>query len=361
MTQSVPALEDRMIRHIQMTGPLPLAEYMHWCLADKTDGYYQSSNAIGRAGDFITAPEVSQMFGELIGIWLIQAWQALGSPNPCNLVELGPGNGTLMADILRGTRVDPAFTSAVSTHLVETSPGLTKVQQQKLKEHDGIEWHVSMDTVPQGTMLYVANEFLDALPFRQYVKSGKSWLERCISVDENNTLAWVLGDGQIEPDALPAGHQDEPDGAVFEISTIREGFVKRVCEAVAQQGGCALFVDYGHGQSGFGDTFQAISKHSFANPLENPGKADLTSHVDFSPFANLAIKSGCKKTGLLTQGEFLLRTGLLERAGMLGSGKSEDEKKRIKGEAERLALPDQMGGLFKVFGVSSTAPLWPFD
>ncbi|MEL7429447.1 MAG: SAM-dependent methyltransferase [Pseudomonadota bacterium] len=361
MTRSSPALKDRIARHIRMAGPLPLAEYMHWCLADKTDGYYQSSNAIGRAGDFITAPEVSQMFGELIGIWLIKAWQALGSPGQVNLVELGPGNGTLMADILRVTRVDPAFTSAVKTHLVETSPGLTKVQQQKLNGLGDIEWHASMDTVPKGTTLFVANEFLDALPFRQYVKLGKSWLERCVSIDENNNLEWVLGNGKIEPEALPTGHQDEPDGAVFEISTIREGFAERVCQTIAGQGGAALFIDYGHGQSGFGDTFQALSAHEYADPLAEPGTVDLTSHVDFHPLFNVAEKAGCSTHCLLRQGEFLLRLGLLERAGRLGADKPGDVQARLTREAERLALPDQMGDLFKVFAVSSVPQLWPFD
>lgn len=353
-------LIDRIKRHIQTNGPLPLAEYMHWCLADKTHGYYQTQNAFGRKGDFITAPEVSQMFGELIGVWLIKTWHTLGSPTPFSLIELGPGNGTLMNDILRAVRVDPEFLAGARVTLVETSERLVSKQRKKLSGFENIEWQQSLDEAPSMPSLIVANEFLDALPFRQYVKADGQWRENCVGLNDDGELSWVLGSGILDPDSLPTRHDKESEGAVFEISTVRETIVENIAHRLSEKGGAALLIDYGHAKSGFGDTFQGISAHSHTDPLLNPGEADLTSHVDFEPLVSVAEKSGCVAMPVLTQGEFLLRLGLLERAGALGSGKSADEQKRITLEAERLALPQEMGDLFKVLAVSSEPNLWPF-
>lgn len=354
------SLKERIARHIKINGPLPLAEYMHWCLADKTHGYYQNETVFGREGDFVTAPEVSQMFGELIGSWLVSAWQAIGSPASFNLVELGPGNGTLMSDILRTTKLAPAFSEAMSVVLVETSERLIEKQRETLKEAKNVQWLKSIDEISTAPMLLVANEFLDALPFRQYIKANDKWREHCVGLDENGELTWVLGTGLLEQDGLPYNYEKEPDGAVFEVSTIRESFVERISQMIAERSGAALFIDYGHLESGFGDTFQAIAQHAYSDPLSNPGKADLTSHVDFAPFTNIASRSACYALPPLNQETFLLELGLLERAGKIGSGKSQTEQQQITAQAERLALPHEMGNLFKVFAISSQKNLWPF-
>ncbi|MEM7290209.1 MAG: SAM-dependent methyltransferase, partial [Pseudomonadota bacterium] len=206
----------------------------------------------------------------------------------------------------------------------------------------------------------LGNEFLDALPSRQYVKSKNVWRERCVGLDDNEDLTWVLGSGVLASDDLPTGHAQEPDGSVFEISTIRESFVERLCDLISENKGAALLIDYGHGQSGFGDTFQAVADHQFTDPLMEPGLADLTSHVDFEPLMKIASGKHCQAMPLVTQGEFLLEMGLLERAGLLGADKSHEDQQAITRQAERLALPDQMGNLFKVLAISSGPELWPF-
>ena len=354
-------LIDRIRRHISMNGPLPLAEYMHWCLADKTHGYYQTKYVFGREGDFITAPEVSQMFGELIGIWLIKTWEILGRFEQFNLVEIGPGKGTLMRDILRATKLDASFSKAAIPVLIETSELLVDTQKETLQDYEHIVWQKSMDELDERPTLIVGNEFLDALPPRQYVKFENEWYERGVGISEQDGLTWVtLPTSKLDTNLLPSGHEDEPDGAIFEISTIRESFVERIANHVSSNTGAAILIDYGHAKSGFGDTFQAITKHQFTDPLAAPGDADLTSHVDFDPLSKVAIQSNCIPMNVMTQGDFLLKLGLLERAGALGASKSTEEQHRITREAERLALPHEMGDLFKVFAFSSGDMLWPF-
>ncbi|MEM7067546.1 MAG: class I SAM-dependent methyltransferase [Pseudomonadota bacterium] len=353
-------LKSRIIRHIAMSGPIPLAEYMHWCMADRSQGYYKTQNAIGSEGDFVTAPEISQMFGELIGIWAIQAWQSIGAPKRFSLVELGPGHGTLMADLLRATSMSKEFQQAAHTVLIETSDQLINIQREKLHGHDNISWASEFDEVSSDPVILIANEFLDVLPFRQYVKANGQWHENSIGLDDDaETLKWVLGTGLLSLDDLPAGHLEEPDGAVFEVSQARELFVRRIADVISTNDGAALFIDYGHAQSGFGDTFQALKSHAFADPLAEPGSADLTSHVDFGALVSAISDCSIHCNDVLTQGEFLLSLGLLERAGQLGAGKSETVQAELTGQAERLALPTQMGELFKVLSFSSGESLSP--
>ena len=353
-------LKDRIIRHIQMSGPLPLAEYMHWCMADRADGYYHSQTSIGSRGDFITAPEISQMFGELIGIWLVNSWKAIGAPQHFNLVELGPGHGTLMKDALRATKTSGGFFDAAQVTLIETSQKLKDSQQQKLAGTTDLNWLDDFQQVPDLPTLIIANEFLDVLPIRQYVKSSEKWHENTIGIADDG-LCWLLGTATMPTDGLPEGHRQEPDGAVFEISNSREAVIDQIAEHLLRNTGAALFIDYGHVRSGFGDTFQAVKDHEYVNVLELPGSCDLTSHVDFGALSNVAAEAGCQVHPILTQGEFLLALGLLERAGQLGAGKSGDVQARLTKEAERLALPDQMGDLFKVFAISTCEQLFPFS
>ena len=346
-------LKERIVRHIEMTGPLPVAEYMHWCLADSEAGYYTNAQVLGREGDFVTAPEVSQMFGELIGVWAIQAWQNMGAPDLFNLVELGPGRGTLMKDLLRACNSVPEFIKAAKIHLVETSDRLSDVQKQTLHGTENVYWCKSLADVPQGASILIANEFLDALPFRQYVKQDGKWLERAVGLDESDQLVWNLSSSMLETEFLPKKHKEEPDGSVFEISNTREAYVSDISTRLSDSGGTALLIDYGHSKSGFGDTFQALSSHAYADPLAEPGKTDLTSHVDFEPLRKIAMAHDLHVSEIIAQGEFLLSLGLLERAGALGAGQSEAVQAGLVKDAERLALPDQMGELFKVMTISS--------
>ncbi|MEZ5873125.1 MAG: class I SAM-dependent methyltransferase [Nitratireductor sp.] len=346
------SLRQRISRMIRHAGPMPLAEFIHLALSDPENGYYSRQTAIGAKGDFITAPEVSQLFGELIGIWCVSAWQALGSPPAIALVEAGPGHGTLMADILRTAQRFADFNSAISVHLLETSPAMVARQRKRLSgTGHAIQWHASLQALPAMPAILIANELLDVLPFRQYVKSGKNWLENCIGLDGSDKLTFMLGAGQIDPALLPHGHEFEPDGSVFEVSPAREAFVQELCEHVLAHNGAALLIDYGHVKSGFGDTFQAVRAHKPTNPLEAPGDADLTSHVDFEPLKRLADHAGIGRSAIATQGEFLLAMGLLERAGILGSTADNDRREQIRTEVERLAAPNEMGNLFKVIGL----------
>ena len=346
------SLRERISRMIRLAGPMPLAEFMHVALNDPQSGYYSRQPAIGAKGDFITAPEVSQLFGELIGIWCVSAWKSLGSPPAFALVEAGPGHGTLMADILRTAQRFASFNSAISVHLIEASPAMVARQRERLANAGHrIHWHTALQTLPAMPTLFIANELLDVLPFRQYVKSGRNWLENCVGLDANGKLAFMLGAGQIDPALLPDGHQHQPDGSVFETSLAREAFVQELCENLLKREGAALLIDYGHMKSGFGDTFQAVQAHKPADPLADPGSADLTSHVDFEPLRRLADHAGIAGSAIATQGEFLLAMGLLERAGLLGSTAGNDRREQIRNEVERLAGPGQMGSLFKVMGL----------
>ncbi|MEZ5790756.1 MAG: class I SAM-dependent methyltransferase [Nitratireductor sp.] len=345
-------LRKRLARMIAHSGPMSLAEFMHVAMSDPVDGYYNRKPAIGSKGDFITAPETSQLFGEMIAIWCVSAWYEMGSPGTVALVEAGPGNGTLMADLLRSARNFPDFLSAIHVHLVETSPAMMARQRERLSGlANDIHWHASMEAVPPIPMLFIANELLDVMPIRQYVKSGRNWLENCVGLDGAGKLAFTLGAGQIDPALLPEGHQLEPDGAVFEISPAREAFILELCERLKNSNGAALLIDYGHSASGFGDTFQALRTHTYANALAEPGQADLTSHVDFAPLTALARATTIAAAPICSQGDFLLAMGLLQRAGILGANADAARREQIRGEVQRLAGPDEMGNLFKVMGL----------
>lgn len=341
-------LKSRIIKHIKTSGSLPLAEYMHWCMADPKDGYYANQEAIGSKGDFITAPEISQMFGEMIGIWAVETWEALNKPPELNLVELGPGKGTLMQDLLRIGNAVPEFLKAAHVQMIETSEKLIKTQKETLGEYDNIAWQKSIKDIPNQPTLIIANEFLDVLPVRQYIKTKNEWSEHAINVDENDELIWTLGTGILDKESLPENANQEPEGAVFEISTIREAFIANTSELLNENSGAALFIDYGHSKTDFGDTVQAMRAHGYADILKEPGLADLTAHVDFNALSNIAKKAGMNVKPLSPQGEFLLGKGLIERAGQLGREQSPEIQEQLTQQAERLALPDEMGNLFKV-------------
>jgi SAM-dependent MidA family methyltransferase len=347
------ALARRIAERIAALGPMPVSEFMATCLFDPDHGYYTTREPFGVEGDFVTAPEVSQMFGELVAVWVYSAWQAIGRPMPVCLAEIGPGRGTLMADMLRTLdRLDTGFAAGLDVAMVEASPRLAETQRGTL---DGARvkptWHASIDALPAMPAIIVANELFDALPIRQFVRTGRGWLERMVTVDDEGDLAFAAGGSGIDPSLLPPGANDQPEGAIFEAAPARQAMMDTIAGRIAASGGAALVFDYGHLEPGFGDTLQAVRRHAFDPVLAHPGEADLTSHVDFAALAVAASAHGLA-TRAMTQGQFLIGMGLLQRAGVLGAGAGEADRDRIRGEAERLAGDDGMGRLFKALMVS---------
>lgn len=353
------ALKAKIVDLIEALGPISVSEYMALCLSDPEHGYYTTRDPFGRGGDFVTAPEVSQMFGELVGAWIVHAWHALGRPADITVAEIGPGRGTLMKDLARTIgKLAPGFRDAARFRLIEISTKLRSEQAATLARTTGsFEWHGTVNELPAGPLFIVGNEIFDAIPTRQYVKAGGRWAERMVDTDHpRNDLRFVAGAGGIDPDLLPPEAAAAPEGAIFEVAPARTALMQSIAEQVARYGGAGLFFDYGHTTPAVGDTLQAMRAHSYDDPLAHPGESDLTSHVDFAALAEMAAASGLE-VRLATQGDFLLRMGLLERAGALGATLDETGRDRIRSEAQRLASPDQMGRLFKVLAIGSVADL----
>jgi SAM-dependent MidA family methyltransferase len=360
-------LAEKIKALIRMNGPISVTDYFALCLADPEFGYYKTRDPFGRGGDFVTAPEVSQLFGEMIGIFLVHAWRKHLMPKRAvRIAEIGPGRGTMMADILRVvSKIAPELYDAATVHLVETSPALTGIQAETLAAHrDRVHWHLGFDDIPQGFLLLAANEFFDAVPIRQFVKTSSGFRERLVGLDASGDLTFAAGVTGIDPSLLPSGHRHQPPGAVAELAPARSGVMQAIADRLFNSGGTALIIDYGHVEPGFGDTLQAVLKHRFDPPLAHPGEADLTSHVDFAALADVAKGRSIHVNGLMPQGDFLLRLGIAERAGILGAGRDADRQAEIRAAVERLAgdRPGEMGELFKVLAVSSPeVALMPFE
>jgi SAM-dependent MidA family methyltransferase len=345
-------LKERIASLIEATGPIPVSEYMATCLFDPTDGYYTTREPFGVAGDFTTAPEISQMFGELIAVWLYQTWQALGRPTPATLAEIGPGRGTLMKDMLRTlARLDPAFASSATFAMIETSPRLRDIQKATLAGSTSpVAWHETIATLPRAPLLIVGNELFDALPIRQFVRQGGGWRERMVGLDDDGRLAFFAGAGSVDVALLPPDEDAAPKGSIAEIAPARSALMQAIAERLATDGGAGLFIDYGYLEPGFGDTLQAMRAHAYEDVLASPGEADLTAHVDFAALAATSRGQGLA-AHLTTQGDFLLAMGLLERAGNLGAKADEAAREKISAAVERLAGPRAMGELFKVLAI----------
>ncbi|MCC1491313.1 class I SAM-dependent methyltransferase [Cognatishimia sp. F0-27] len=338
-------LTTRFLRQIAASGPITLAEYMATCLGHPEHGYYSTRDPLGRAGDFITAPEISQMFGELIGLCLAQCWLDQGAPDPVALIELGPGRGTLMADILRATRGVAGFHAAARVHLVETSPTLRAVQAQTLAGHDPV-WHDTVDSLPAMPLLVVANEFFDALPIRQFERDPGGWRERLVGIQDG---ALALGLADAAPlAALDHRLEDTDPGDLVETCAPATAIAAMLGARIAQHGGTALLIDYGDWRS-LGDTFQAMADHAPTDPFAAPGTADLTAHVDFEALARAA--SPAQHTRLTSQGVFLERLGITDRARALAKALRGDALETHISAHRRLTHPDEMGSLFKVLGL----------
>ncbi|MCB5200386.1 SAM-dependent methyltransferase [Loktanella sp. TSTF-M6] len=344
-------LADRLMARIATDGPMTLADYMSTCLLDPIDGYYATRDPFGAAGDFITAPEISQMFGELIGLALAQAWMDQGSPKRFSLAEPGPGRGTLMADILRATARVPGFRDAAEVHLIEASPVLRAAQAQLVP--DAI-WLDHLDALPAQPLFLVANEFFDALPIRQFQRDDRGWRERVVGLSDG---ALTLGLTEPAPLAMLADRMDDTrDGDVIEVSKHAQDAARIIGARIAGHGGAALIVDYG-GWTSFGDTFQAVQAHQPVDPFATPGAADLTAHVDFAALAQAAQPALHSK--LTPQGVFLERLGISNRAQALAKGLSEPARETLISAHRRLTHPAEMGDLFKVLGLyaaGSTPP-----
>jgi NADH dehydrogenase [ubiquinone] 1 alpha subcomplex assembly factor 7 len=389
---------QKLAARIAASGPIPFHDYMQACLYDPEHGYYKRRDPLGRGGDFITAPEISQVFGELIGLWAGETWRRMGEPDEIRLVELGPGRGTLMADALRALRVLPGFRKSVTVHLIETSESLACAQKEALKGVScPVFWHCETSEVPPGVAIVIANEFLDCLPVRQYVfdAATRLWRERMVAfeaggfkfelnaegIEDPLILSFSPGGegtpelrstvrGGPQPAPSPRGERagvrgafnDTEDGAILEIRPGTAAILEALAGRAAQAPIAALIVDYGYSRPSTGDTVQAVSRHRYAGLFERPGEADLTAHVDFPDLIRQAEALGLGAYGPMPMGEWLLRLGLEARVDQLMSSVSEEAAREVVSRISRLVDPKQMGALFKavIFTSGGVGPLPPF-
>lgn len=328
-------------RQIAASGPMTLHDYMSLCLSHPEHGYYPTRDPLGAAGDFTTAPEISQIFGELIGLALAQCWLDMGRPAGARLVELGPGRGRLMADALRAAKAAPGFLDAAEPWFVEISPAL-RAEQAKLVP--GANWAERFEDVPAGPLLLIGNEFFDALPVHQYEMTAKGWAERMVGI-KGDRLAFGL-----HPSPLPLGAA--PVGALRERRPAGLAISGGIGARIAREGGAAILVDYGYGETPpmGADTVQALRRHAYADPLDAPGEADLTAHVDFAALAGAARESGAAVSRLVGQGEWLARLGAGARAEALARARP-DRAESVADALHRLTAPEEMGTLFKALAI----------
>ncbi len=353
MAEERSPLENEIRRLIAVAGPMSIAEYMRLCLTHPLYGYYVIRDPLGAHGDFVTAPEISQMFGELIGVWMVTVWQQIGSPENVRLVELGPGRGTLMSDALRAAKVVGDFHAALVVHLVEISPKLQQAQEQLLGGLGvPILWHSALAEVPSGPVIIIANEFIDALPVHQAVKRADGWHERVVEIAPSGELAIGIARDPLPhfEATLPRGLRQSPVGSVYEwrSDTVALEIGRRV-----RTDGAALIIDYGHAWYGLGETFQAVAGHSFTDPLRAPGEADLTAHVDFAALAQSAQIIGGRIHGPISQRDLLRGLGIDKRAAALKT-RAPERAAEIDQALARLTAtgPRGMGELFKALAIA---------
>jgi len=342
-------LTEILTERIRLGGPITVADFMAEALSHPDYGYYTTREPFGAQGDFTTAPEISQMFGELIGLWAAVVWQSLGAPERLVLAEIGPGRGTLMSDLLRAAGTVPPFMKALDVWLVETSPRLRARQQQTLAGQD-VHWCERFEDLPEGPLLVVANELFDALPIRQFEKHAGTWHERMVGLGEDG-FAFVLGPATT-PD-LPAEVLAAADGSIAETCPEGRALAATMGRRLGREPGFALIIDYGHPFSAVGDTLQAVKRHRFHPLLDQPGTADITAHVDFEALASAAIPA--RAWGPVTQGQFLQGLGIQSRAAMLAANAGPKISADIAGQMRRLIDPAEMGTLFKALALAHPA------
>ena len=340
------SLSDLINRQIETTGPMSVATFMGLCLTHPRHGYYSASDPLGARGDFITAPEISQMFGELIGFFAVNVWQQLGEPRTFTLLELGPGRGTLMEDALRVAARADGFIDAMHLQLFDSNPTLRAEQEKRLGRYSPY-WAEEIDALADDPVIIIANEFFDALPIRQYVKGETGWHERQIGLI-NSRRAFGLSPTPIPQSAMPPELADATPGEVYEASLAGEDVMKRLGQRVHDQTGALLAIDYGYAETRTGETLQALSRHAFADPLERPGEIDLSAHVNFGALGKVAVEIGLETQPVVPQRDFLARLGIVERATALARA-NPDQLETIGAALKRLTAPEEMGTLFKVF------------
>lgn len=350
----MPGLADVLKRRIAENGPISVADYMTAALTDPEHGYYMRHDPFGRGGDFITAPEVSQMFGELIGLTCAEAWQAMGRPESFQLVELGPGRGTLMADALRAGKVVQGFNQAARVSLIEASPVLRAKQKNALA---GLalhppQWLDDFSETPEGPLVVVANEFFDALPVRQFVNTRDGWREKLVTVGKTGDFAFGLSAKPPTRNEEPRAPINAPLGSVFEVCPAAVALVAAIAGRLSRHRGQALIVDYGHDATALGDTLQAVKNHRYAEALAEPGGADLTAHVDFQALKRAAGAAGAQVFGPVDQGRWLTALGIRVRADSLKKA-SPGRAREIDAALKRLIGGDAMGRLFKALALAS--------
>jgi NADH dehydrogenase [ubiquinone] 1 alpha subcomplex assembly factor 7 len=353
-----PPILDHLGRLIDAAGAISVADYIATALGHPEYGYYATRDPFGRSGDFITAPEISQAFGELLGLWAAQMWMDMGCPEDPYVVELGPGRGTLMADALRALDVVPAFRDRLRIAMVETSPVLRAKQEDALAGTHAAQWHESLDqalsAVPNGPVFFIANEFFDALPVHQFVRTEMGWRERLVTMASETELGLALG-GDPEP-ALATALPDPaplPEGTVVERSPMAEAIAAELGTAIAERGGGAAIIDYGYDRTAPGETLQAVRRHAPCGLLEHPGEAVITAHVDFERLGAAAKASGCRVLGPVDQGVFLKALGIEARVGVLTASADAETVEVLRSGLERLTAGDQMGTLFRAMGIAS--------
>ena len=352
-------LADELRRTIAHHGPITVAAYMETVHAHPRLGVYTGRDPFGAGGDFTTAPEISQMFGELIGLWSAVVWQAMGRPDPVALVELGPGRGTLIADALRAAHGVAPFRAAVRLHLVETSRRLRDRQGEALAQA-GLDrepvWHDTLAEVPDGALLAVANEFFDALPVRQFQQTEQGWRERLVGIDgAGGGFGFVLAPSAAARTLVPPSLGHAPPDTVFEVSPTAIAIAHALGGRLTRCGGAALIVDYGYAEGATGETLQAVRRHRFHDPLTDPGTADITAHVDFAALGRAAAEGGAAVHGPVPQGAFLESLGIWARTEALLADATPKQARDITGGCRRLVDRAEMGTLFKVMAITSPA------
>ncbi len=346
-------LARQLRSQIEIGGPLTVAQYMAAALGHPRHGYYMSGDPLGQDGDFVTAPEISQMFGEIIGLWCVAGWEQMGRPDPALLVELGPGRGTLMSDALRAMALAPACRSALEVHLVETSPCLAETQRRRLAGVPAA-WHDTLQSVPEGPLILVTNELFDALPIHQFVRTLGAWRERLVDIDPaTDGFRFVLAPGPTPATALiPEDAAEAPPGSVVEASPAAIGLANEIGRRISTSGGVALIIDYGTAGGGVGDTFQAVRRHGRHEVLDAPGTADLSARVDFATIARVAREAGAEPFGPVAQGDFLRALGIETRADGLKRNATPAQRTAIDAALERLIDPTRMGVLFQALAIA---------
>ncbi len=360
-------LSDYLTATLKHHGAISVHDYMDICLNHPNHGFYQAGKAIGASGSFITAPEISQIFGEILGLWVANIWQNMGHPEKFHLVEFGGGHGTLMKDMLRVQKHLPAMHAACHVHMVETSPNLSDKQAKTLEEYHfdrPIFWHKDCTTLPDDApCIFVGNEFFDALPVHHIQYHDGAWYERQICLQDDGLLGFTLHD---EPTKPPQNHlliDDAKEGDIIEFSPLSMAIMHQICMRIQQQRGAAIFVDYGYAMPCFGESLQAVKNHQIMDIFDTPGECDLSAHVDFGALAHIVGQfDNLKLVPLISQGMFLSNLGIKERAEQLKQMLSNDApKEEIDSAVHRLIHKDEMGELFKVFSFGSRNINIPFD